>query len=305
MAITSGWGHETVGALNGVDALKVMERFTPSVIVTDLKMPRMAALNCSAVSANWNPSAHHRPYRFRQPRSGAVNGARPGRFWFLEKPISADALQLLIERAGAHSTWSGKPIAAPRLDLSRRARRTGCTSKSMRKSSIRSPSGPHGRAGSSDRRKRNRQRTGRSGDPRRRLPQDGPFVAVNCPHCRNLVESEILGTKRARSPGRSTAASGAWSWPRRVRSSWTNWLRCRCRCRPSCCACFRTCTTAVSAGRRRSGPTCALSPPPTAREGSARAGKLREICTTAWPCSTSFCRPCASARKTSLRWWNR
>ena len=74
-------------------------------------------------------------------------------------------------------------------------------------------------------------------------------------------------------------------------------------CRPSCCACWRTATTAASAARRSSGPTCASSPPRTARwrRRSRRTASAR-TCTTASTSSRCACRRCASGGRTSPNW---
>jgi len=40
-SIVQAWGHETATATNGVEALDVIGRFAPAVIITDLKMPVM------------------------------------------------------------------------------------------------------------------------------------------------------------------------------------------------------------------------------------------------------------------------
>jgi DNA-binding NtrC family response regulator len=101
VSIINGWGHETASAINGVDALEVMTHFVPSVIITDLKMPRMDGfelLRRLRESGNFPPTIVLTAFGSLDLALSAVHEL--GGFWFLEKPINVSTLELLIERAG-------------------------------------------------------------------------------------------------------------------------------------------------------------------------------------------------------------
>ena len=95
-----GWGHQVETACDGVDALRVLESFTPNVIVTDLKMPRMDGLQFMR---------HLKTEGFMPPTivlTGfgsvelAVETVRDySGFWFLEKPVDIGSLRALLQRA--------------------------------------------------------------------------------------------------------------------------------------------------------------------------------------------------------------
>jgi DNA-binding NtrC family response regulator len=136
-----------------------------------------------------------------------------GGFWFIEKPISADALQLLIERAGAHSNLV-KENQLLRRDLTFRGvlgELVG-VSKPMREvfDLIRQAAptdAPVLLTGESGTGKELAARAIHAASSRR----DGPFVAVNCPTAGNFVESEVFGHERARSARAFDRRVGAWS----------------------------------------------------------------------------------------------
>src|SRR6202158_1678421 len=42
--LVSGWGYRTDTAADGVEALEKIPVFTPSIVITDVKMPRMGGM---------------------------------------------------------------------------------------------------------------------------------------------------------------------------------------------------------------------------------------------------------------------
>ena len=95
-----GWGHHVEAACDGVDALRVMTNFTPNVMVTDLKMPRMNGLQLM----------RHLKAEGALPPTIVLTGFGSvelavetvkdySGFWFLEKPVDVKSLRTLLQRA--------------------------------------------------------------------------------------------------------------------------------------------------------------------------------------------------------------
>jgi transcriptional regulator with GAF, ATPase, and Fis domain len=112
--------------------------------------------------------------------------------------------------------------------------------------------------------------------------RDRLLVAVNCAALpAPLVESELFGREKARTPARSPASPAASSWPTARRCSWTRWASCPSSSRPSSCACSRPENSSGWGARARSRWTCGSWRPRTAtsrprwrRAASARTSTI-------------------------------
>ena len=101
-SLVSSWGFTVETALDGQDALDTLQTFRAQVVVTDLNMPRMDGFALlEKLSSDGN-----RPVSIVLTAFGSIENALKtvhdlGAFWFLEKPIQANALKVLLSRAAA------------------------------------------------------------------------------------------------------------------------------------------------------------------------------------------------------------
>ncbi len=101
--LASGLGYEVAEAENGSEALEVLSAGFVSVMITDLRMPKMDGLeliNKLKAEGTLPPTLVLTAYGSIELALATVHEL--GVFWFLEKPVDAQVLRLLVERAAAH-----------------------------------------------------------------------------------------------------------------------------------------------------------------------------------------------------------
>lgn len=104
-ALIGGWGFQTESAQDGVAALEKIAQFQPTVLVTDLKMPRMDGFELlRRLKKEPNRLASIVLTAFGSLDLAISTVHDLGAFWFLERPVEPKALQLLLERASAQAS---------------------------------------------------------------------------------------------------------------------------------------------------------------------------------------------------------
>jgi DNA-binding NtrC family response regulator len=98
--LISAWGYEVKMASDGVSALAVLKTFDAHIIVTDLNMPGLDGKGLLE-ELRRQPSP---PVPIVVTAFGSLDTAletvhRLGAFWYIEKPIQAAALKMILERA--------------------------------------------------------------------------------------------------------------------------------------------------------------------------------------------------------------
>ena len=199
-ALVSSWGFTVQTAADGQEALEKLTAFPAHVLVTDLNMPRMDGFELLEKLAADGP----RPTAIVLTAFGSIDNALKtvhdlGAFWFLEKPIQANALKELLARAAAQ----GK-LAEEADRLQRELSFTGVLedlvgpSAAMQQvfSLIRQVAGSKAAVlvtGESGTGKELVARAVHNLSPRKQ----GPFVAVNCAALpETLMESELFGHEK-------------------------------------------------------------------------------------------------------------
>ena len=100
----SAWGFVTETARDGQEALDKLPEFNPHVMITDLMMPRVDGFELlRLLTARGSRVTAIVLTAFGNIENAIATIHDLGAFWFLEKPIKADALRVLLERAASQS----------------------------------------------------------------------------------------------------------------------------------------------------------------------------------------------------------
>jgi DNA-binding NtrC family response regulator len=103
-ALLKSSGHHVTTAGDGEEALALIPTARPQVMITDLQMPKMDGIELmDRLGAD-----HALPPTIVLTGFGSVELAvetvhKHGAFWFLEKPIDAESLRVLLDRAADHA----------------------------------------------------------------------------------------------------------------------------------------------------------------------------------------------------------
>ncbi|HEY7653209.1 MAG TPA: sigma-54 dependent transcriptional regulator [Methylomirabilota bacterium] len=100
--ILSRQGHTCVTASNGRDALAVLERERPDLLVTDLKMPEMDGITLLRHAHEMDPALPVIVLTGFATIESAVAAVKEGAFDYLPKDFSVDQLRVAVERALRH-----------------------------------------------------------------------------------------------------------------------------------------------------------------------------------------------------------
>src|SRR3984885_11713681 len=197
--LVSAWGYRAETARDGAEGLDKVSSWGPSIVVTDMKMPRMGGLELLEQLAGDSRTIAVIVVTAQGTIDNAVQGMRMGAYDYVTKPIDTNRLRTILQNAGA--------LLGTRVELEvtrRKLRDTGTLgvligpSKKMQEIfhliEMVSPSTASVLiTGASGTGKELVARTVHDLSPRR----NKPFVPINCAAIpETLIESEIFGHEK-------------------------------------------------------------------------------------------------------------
>src|SRR5258707_4334389 len=211
--LVSGWGYRTDTAADGVEALEKITVFAPSIVITDVKMPRMGGMELVERLADLAQSIAVVMVTAQKATETAFHAGRLGVQDYIEKPIDFRRVRSIVTNIG--EIWNTR---TENESLRRGLRDKGALgllvggSRGMqeifRLGELVAPSTASVLiTGASGTGKELVARTIHQLSPRR----DRPFVAINCAAIpETLIESEIFGHEKGAFTGALERRTGCF-----------------------------------------------------------------------------------------------
>ncbi len=195
-------GYEVEAVESAHKALSVLNRFTPDLVITDLRMDKMDGISLLKELQTRSPGLRVVIITAHGTIPDAVTATQHGAFGFLTKPIDKDELMSLVERAlkvsgsvDVDEDWASQIITRNQAmkEVMQQARMVAATDARV-------------------------LITGESGTGKELLAQaihkasdrrNQPFVAINCSAmAENLLESELFGHVKGAFTGATRSHDG-------------------------------------------------------------------------------------------------
>ncbi len=98
--LVSAWGYRTDTAADGVEALDKVASFAPSIVITDVKMPRMGGMELVERLADLSQSIAVVMVTAQKTTENAFHAGRLGVQDYIEKPIDFRRLRSILTNIG-------------------------------------------------------------------------------------------------------------------------------------------------------------------------------------------------------------
>src|SRR5260370_6760032 len=98
--LVSGWGYRTDTAADGVEALEKVAVFSPSIVITDVKMPRMGGMELVERLADLAQAIAVVMVTAQKATETAFHAGRPGVHGYIEKAIDFRRLRSNLSNIG-------------------------------------------------------------------------------------------------------------------------------------------------------------------------------------------------------------
>jgi DNA-binding NtrC family response regulator len=99
--LVSGWGYRAETACDGAEGLEKISTWSPSIVVTDLKMPRMGGMELLEKIADDSKTMAVIVVTAQGTIDSAVQAMRMGAYDFITKPIDTERLRTILQNASA------------------------------------------------------------------------------------------------------------------------------------------------------------------------------------------------------------
>jgi len=99
--LVSAWGYRAETACDGMEGFEKVSEWSPSIVVTDLKMPRMGGLELLERLARESCAVAVIVVTAQGTIDSAVQAMRMGAYDYITKPIDTDRLRTILQNASA------------------------------------------------------------------------------------------------------------------------------------------------------------------------------------------------------------
>jgi len=211
--LVSSWGYLAETARDGEEGLEKASQWTPAIVVTDLKMPRMGGIELLERLAEQAQTVAVVVVTAQGTIDSAVQAMRMGAYDYITKPIDTNRLRTILQNASSLLGTRAELEATRRKlrDTGSLGRLSGGSRKMQEIFRLIEMVAPSTASvlitGASGTGKELVARTIHELSPRR----DRPFVAINCAAIpETLIESEIFGHEKGAFTGALERRTGCF-----------------------------------------------------------------------------------------------